>query len=166
MSFDLSDVFITRELRRADQLAKGLPKTPGVDKSVKISETLRFPDYHEPSDRWPFMADPLLAKIRKHGKKAPLLTDNARTKGVPNQRQIFQAGPSDRIASNLTPSARHLRIKAIKEERIRNARLRKLVKEEAEIQLSLAKTPKTVAKKKAVYAKYGKLVSRSPKRPR
>lgn len=167
MSEELSDKFVTFELKRAESLAVGLPKRPGIDKSVKISETLRFPDYHEPSERWPFIADPLLSKIRKYGRHPPLLTNFGRTKGVPNQRQILHTGPSDRIGSNLTPTARHLRIKAIREERLRKARIRKLMKDDGLFTPKVSapeQTPKP--KKQAPYTKYGKLVSRPPKRPR
>ena len=69
--------------------------------------------------RWPFVQDPLLEKIRKHGRAPPLLTDRGRTKGVPNQRLILHAGPSDRIGSNFTLTAKHLRLKVIRDERIR-----------------------------------------------
>ena len=86
MSFELSDELVARELQRAKAREIGQPKVPGLDKTVKISDSLRFPDYHEPlgSDRWPFLADPLLEKIRKHGRHPPLLTDMGRTKGDGN----------------------------------------------------------------------------------
>ena len=80
------------ELKRAEELAAGLPKAPGIKTSRDVSEGLRFPDYHEPLDRWPFIADPLLEKIRKHGRTPQLLSEKGRTKGVPNQRLIVHSG--------------------------------------------------------------------------
>merc|ERR1712129_24268 len=112
-------------------LSVGLPRAAGINAPTKIvKQTIRFPDYHEPLDRWPFVADPLLEKIRKHGRAPPLLTDRGRTKGVPNQRLILHAGPSDRIGSNFTLTAKHLRLKVIRDERIRRARMKTLMREE------------------------------------
>ena len=114
------------------------------------------------------MADPLLEKIRKHGRAPPLLTDRGRTKGVPNQRLILHAGPSDRIGSNFTLTAKHLRLKVIREERIRRARMKTLMREEGLLPVkpppTVIQTPKP--KKQEPYTKFGKLVSRPPKRPR
>ena len=175
MAYALSDKLVASELSRAEEIAAGLPK-PGQDLSARASDTLRFPEYHQPEERWPFLTDPLLQKIRKHGRHPPLLTDTGRTKGVPNRRQILPAGPSDRIGSNLTPTAKHLRLKAIREERIRKARLRKLMKDEGLLmapgkvltplkKVEMVRVP-TTAKKQMPYTKFGKLVSRPPKKPR
>ena len=92
------------------------------------------------------------------------------TKGVPNQRLILHAGPSDRIGSNFTLTAKHLRLKVIREERIRRARMKTLMREEGLLPVKpppttvIPKTPKP--KKQEPYTKFGKLVSRPPKRPR
>ncbi len=168
MSFDLTDNVVLSELQRAQVLAAGLPKRPGgLDKSGKTLDTIRFPDYHEPLDRWPFLADPLLDKIRKHGRNPPLLTDTGRTKGVPNQRQILHTGPSDRIGTNLTPSAKHLRLKKIRDDRLRRGRLRKLMRDEGLLspKVKAPEAPKSVPKK-PLWTKFGKPVSRPPRRPR
>ena len=84
MAYALSDKLVASELSRAEEIAAGLP-IPGQDLGTRASDTLRFPEYHEPEERWPFLADPLLKKIRKHGRHPPLLTDTGRTKGVPNR---------------------------------------------------------------------------------
>ena len=171
MAYPLSDKIVAAELQRAKTLEIGQPKVPGLDKSVKVGDTLRFPDYHEPLglDRWPFLADPLLEKIRKHGRHPPLLTDMGRSKGVPNQRQTLHTGPSDRIGSHLTPTAKHLRLKAIREERIRKARMRQLMREDGLLMPKGIRKPElkfTPAKKAGEYTKFGKLVSRPPRKPR
>ena len=172
MAYALSDKLAASELARAEEIAIGLP-VPGQDLGTRISDTLRFPEYHEPIERWPFLADPILEKIRKHGRHPPLLTDRGRTKGVPNRRTILHTGPSDRIGSNLTPTAKHLRLKAIREERLRKARLRKLMKEEGLLRTPATLTPlkkveiiRPTSSKKPLTGKFGKLISRPPKKPR
>ena len=100
----LSDRLVSSELRRAEEIAVGLPKAPGIKATRLPSDSLRFPDYHEPLDRWPFIADPLLEKIRRHGKNPPLLSDRGRTKGVPNQRMIVHTGkPFERLLQSISP---------------------------------------------------------------
>ena len=64
---DLSTKYISAELRRAELIARGPPQ-PGKDESLKTFDTFKFPAYHEPEERWPFLSDPILEKIRKHGK--------------------------------------------------------------------------------------------------
>ena len=93
------------------------------------------------------------------------------------RRQILHSGPSDRIGSNLTPSAKHLRLKAIRDERIRKGRLRKLMKDEGLLmgapatlrtplkKVEMVRVPSST-KKQPLYTKFGKLVSRPPKKPR
>ena len=171
MAYALSDKLVASELKRAEDIAAGLP-VPGQERGTRVSDTLRFPEYHEPEERWPFLADPLLKKIRKHGRHPPLLTDRGRTKGVPNRRQILHTGPSDRIGSNLTPTAKHLRLKAIREERLRKGRLRKLMKEEGLLSAPTTLTPLKKVEiirpepKRPLTGKFGKLISRPPRRPR
>ena len=63
---DLSTKYISTELRRAEIIARGPPQ-PGKDETVKTFDTFKFPAYHEPEERWPFLSDPILEKIRKHG---------------------------------------------------------------------------------------------------
>ena len=94
------------------------------------------------------------------------------------RRQILHSGPSDRIGSNLTPTAKHLRLKAIRDERIRKGRLRKLMKDEGLLmgapsaalrtplkKVEMVRVPSST-KKQPLYTKFGKLVSRPPKKPR
>ena len=56
------------------------------------------------------------------GQHPAFLTDQGRTRGVPNQKRFLHSRPSDRIGSNLTPTAKNLKLGAIREERIRRAR--------------------------------------------
>ena len=45
------------------------PPKPGKDETEYTFDTIRFPDFHDPEkERWPFLSDPILEKIRKHGK--------------------------------------------------------------------------------------------------
>ena len=59
------DISIASELRRAEKIARGPPK-PGKDETEYTFDTIRFPDFHDPEkERWPFLSDPILEKIRK-----------------------------------------------------------------------------------------------------
>ena len=102
------------------------------------------------------------------GKHPSLLTDQGRTRGVPHQSQFLHNSPSDRIGSNLTPTAKHLKLQALKEDRIRRARLKQLIKQEALMAKKYQmKDEKPVSSyKPKPYVKYNKLVSRPPRRPR
>ena len=67
-AMDLDSRYIASELKRAELLAKGPPK-PGKDETSKTYDTFRFGDFHDPeTERWPYLSDPILKKIRKHGK--------------------------------------------------------------------------------------------------
>jgi hypothetical protein len=165
----LSTDLVNAELKRAADISEGRPAKPGQDRSVKFTDTFKFSDYHEPLQRWPYVSDPLLEKLRKHGRQPPLLTDQGRTKGVPNQRQYLHSSPSDRIGGNMTPSAKHLRIRNLREERIRRARLRQLMRLEAlarQKPLDDGDAKPKSSYKQAPYVKFNKLVSRPPKGPR
>ena len=102
------------------------------------------------------------------GKHPSLLTDQGRTRGVPHQSQFLHNSPSDRIGSNLTPTAKHLKLQALKEDRIRRARLKQLIKQEALMAKRYqTKDEKPVSTyKPKPYVKYNKLISRPPRRPR
>ena len=102
------------------------------------------------------------------GKHPSLLTNQGRTRGVPHQSQFLHNSPSDRIGSNLTPTAKHLKLQALKEDRIRRARLKQLIKQEALMAKKYQmKDEKPVSSyKPKPYVKYNKLVSRPPRRPR
>lgn len=60
------------------------------------------------------MAEPVYKKTKAHSGFPALLREEGRTKGVVNQRRGLRLSPSERIASNYTPSARHLRIANIR----------------------------------------------------
>ena len=166
MDLELTNKLVSSELLRAEDIAAGLLQ-PGQQPSLRFSDTFRFSDYHEPLDRWPHISDPLLERIRKHGRQPPLLTDLGRTKGVPNQRQSLPVTPSDRIGSNLTPTAKHLKLKALRLERLRKARIRKLLSEQEQSvsMIKLQEKPKSTYKP-TPYVKFNKLVSRPPLKPR
>ena len=102
------------------------------------------------------------------GKHPAILMEQGRTRGVPYQRQLLHFSPSDRIGSNLTPTAKHLKIQSLKDERIRRTRLKQLMKEQALMSKKYEmkdERPKSTYKPKP-YVKFNKLVSRPPRRPR
>ncbi len=83
----------------------------------------------------------------------------------------MHSSPSERIGSNFTPTAKHLSIRAIREERIRRIKLRAQQREDAMFNPKTRPpppppiTPKSTYKPKQ-YVKFNKLVSRPPKTPR
>ena len=113
MDLELTNKLVSSELHRAEDIAAG-PLQPGQQPSLRFSDTFRFSDYHEPLDRWPYISDPLLEIIRKHGRQPPLLTDLGRTKGVPKKRQSLPVTPSDRIGSGIYTSSKASQIESFK----------------------------------------------------
>ena len=62
------ELSIASELKRAEKIARGPPK-PGKDETEYTFDTIRYPEFHDPEKaRWPYLSDPILEKIRKHGK--------------------------------------------------------------------------------------------------
>ena len=92
----------------------------------ELISSFRFTEYHEPLKRWPFDVDDKIAKkIKKHGSFPKLLLEKSATKGIPNKLDSLHKSPSDRIASNYTPSAKHLRVASLRDLRISLRRKRR-----------------------------------------